>query len=667
MNISGLIRSFIGDVQAAEPKTLELKAGEVVKGLVLQLIADQEALMNIGGVQVRARLETPLKPGQIALLQVQPETTATGQVLLKPLEASAVQIADDSLGEVLKNIGMPDNGTNRQMVQTLHQAGVPLTKESMHAFTHLQAQLPAASQQTDDWVPAAVVAFQKGLPLTPDTVQAVKQAVAGPAFHESLQQLDSQMSKLLGDSPVLSESTRTALNSAKQVIALLRKSAGLLLPPPEPAAAAGGAQPATGPAGSQAAGQGAAQAGGAAGLPDQGAPLAGAPAAPGGSGPAAAANTGGGMPAPPDASGSGASAAGTAAPAASPGAPGAAAASPPAAAQTAAGQAAAGAAAAAASPGGQGIVLPAADAAQQLQQPAPAAASVGGAPATSAGAAAAVPDASDSNGGSPALFARELPQQPGSAPQSAGTGEHWISRMMKALGVEHELHIGKLPDHPGHGRSADIGAPAAAGQDAAAALSMEQQKSAETLKGALLQLLQADDVPAAVKDAAQQTVQQITGQQLLLNSDKTSMFTHMTLFVPLMNANGEQTAAIHIQSRKGPRGMIDAQNCRLVFDLQMKTLGDTMVDVQVVDKIVSLRVMNDQPFIRELLEAQREEIMAGLAGIGYQFISLKCSPYPEKGQHMQGTGTESGGKDPAASHVKAVYGTKPYRGMDVRV
>lgn len=192
-------------------------------------------------------------------------------------------------------------------------------------------------------------------------------------------------------------------------------------------------------------------------------------------------------------------------------------------------------------------------------------------------------------------------------------------------------------------------------------------KSVDTLKSALLMLVQSDDTPAALKETAQQAIQQITGQQLLLNTDRTSAFSNITMFIPIINANGEQTAAIHIQSRKGARGEIDANNCRLVFDLRMKALGDTMIDVQVVDRIVSLRVLNDQPFIQPLLESHREEIAASLSNIGYQFISLKCSPYPEKGQPTEEKAAGNRTESNLSSQIKSLYGKKPYKGMDVRV
>ena len=133
MNISGLIRSLVGDLTASESKVLELKVGQIVKGVVLQLLSDQEALINIGGVQVRAKLETPLKQGDVTMLQVQPESSG-GQILLKPLTASDVQIADDSLSELLKAFTIKDTAGNRQMVQQMQQEGVPRIQGECEGF-----------------------------------------------------------------------------------------------------------------------------------------------------------------------------------------------------------------------------------------------------------------------------------------------------------------------------------------------------------------------------------------------------------------------------------------------------------------------------------------------------------------------------------------------------
>ncbi|TVY08798.1 hypothetical protein [Paenibacillus cremeus] len=731
MNISGLMRSFIGETKVAEPKALELKVGEVVKGTVLQSFSDQDALMSIGGVQVRAKLETPLKPGDVTMLQVQPESE-TGQVVLKPMQSSNVPIAEVSLGEVLKTVGLPDSPANRQLVQALHQAGISLTKENVQAFADLQTRMP--TQQTQEqWLPSAVIAFQKGLPLTPETVLSVRQAVQGEPFHATLTQLEALVQQELGGEgeASLSPQTRELLQSARQLVQQVRDAAGQLIASAGDDAAAaddaattvGGAVEAQ-PRGSQGgavAGQQASATGAAAmtigsqGVAEEasravvgnsqqsqqqvskdGATAAGGQRAFVGDDVVDGASEGVHGVAQRAASGSDVAAAEPQqkVPAAVEGAPRGAAdgagVNRAAGAQLQAGDvdsqqkaaAPAGEPGAEAADGDSAEPLPQRAAAPGQQQPeaqprrsaeqAPAGAAdtpqrIGdgraqGSPAaaearTGASGAQTPPgEAGASPGGASAASAGAAPAAPAApaaAPAPSSDG-HVLGRLMKALGVEHEHDAMKLLES----RTADPASSAASPADA---------KAADTLKSVLLQLSQADDISSSLKDSAQQAVQQITGQQLMLSQDRTAMFSHVTLFVPLMNANGEQTAAIHIQSRKGKNGSLDESNCRLVFDLQMKAMGDTMVDVQVVNRIVSLNIHNNLPFTQQLLEASKEEIAQGLASVGYQFISMKCSPYPEKvAADTSGTSTESRETKPATP-ITSVYTQKPYKGMDIRV
>ncbi|RAV22639.1 hypothetical protein DQG23_00005, partial [Paenibacillus contaminans] len=265
--------------------------------------------------------------------------------------------------------------------------------------------------------------------------------------------------------------------------------------------------------------------------------------------------------------------------------------------------------------------------------------------------------------------AQQAAQPAGAAPAGAeapapeAAGEPWLGKLLKAFGVEHESRFAK--------QLASGGLEPPSQSELSAALSGRANGDegakplAETLKGALLQLSSLDEAPPSVKEAAQQLVQQITGQQLLLTSDRSSMFAHVTMMVPLRSENGEHNATVHIQSRKGRNGEIDANNCRLIFDLHMKSIGNTMLDVQVFDKIVSLNVHNDQPFIAELLESNRDDIAAGLERIGYQFLSLRCSPYPER-LSAEAQETKRTAED-GRSVLGSLYNAKPYKGVDIRV
>ncbi|MDT2261418.1 hypothetical protein P7H06_20595 [Paenibacillus larvae] len=221
----------------------------------------------------------------------------------------------------------------------------------------------------------------------------------------------------------------------------------------------------------------------------------------------------------------------------------------------------------------------------------------------------------------PESAVRQMPPQATQAaaetmPAGAEEGEG-IKRLLQALGIDHEHHLGKMLMGV-HGETAPL--PGGAEHQAA--------RATETLKGLLLQATATDDLPPVVKEAAQQTIQHITGQQLLLTADRQSPFTHLTLFVPFQNQDGSRSAAVHVQTRKGAKGELDMDNCRLLFDLQLHTLGDTLVDVQIVNRIVSLNIRNDFPELGALLDSQKGEIAEALDKLGYQFISMKCDPFP---------------------------------------
>lgn len=576
MNIGQVFRNLVGDLNVSGAKSLELKAGQVVRGVVMQMMSEQEAMVNIAGVPVRARLETPLAQGQATLLQVQPES-ASGQIILKPLQSSGVQIADSSLPDLLKDFGMKDSTANRRALQELHQGQVPLTRENAKAFTDMAVRVPAGTDE-GQWREAAMLAIRRGLPPTPETVGSLQRLLFGKPLSQGLQELGVLLDGLLAardGGEGLTPATRQAAGQFRQLLDQLPQVV-------RPLMGEGAESPAAKPAGS--------------GFAAAAGPAAGGPATP-----QAAAAQSGGPSAPPQA----------------------------------------------------GRSLPFAAAAPAASSSAPADT---GAPGT-AGAGR------DTSGPLAAGQTNPAGGRPEASALAAGTraaahseSTPLVGRLLKALGVEHELQLVRPQGTGSEG--------AVTGMD---------KPGQESLKGLLLTLSTAEDASAAVREGARQLVQQIAGQQLLMLPDQSTMFTHTTLMLPLFNQNGSQTAAIHIQSRKGSRGELDASNCHLVFDLSMQAMGPAIVDVQVTDKIVGLRVYNDFPVLQQLLESHRDDVKSGLESIGYQLLTLRAMPYPEPEQVGAGkVGAEVSSVSEASQASQAMraagrYQAKPYRGMDVRV
>jgi len=589
MNIGQLMRNLLGDMPAADSRALELKIGQIVRGVILQLMDERDALVNINGVPVRATLEAPLQPGQSAMLQVQPESTG-GAIVLKPVETGQQAVPEETLKELLKGMGLPEGRKwAAELVLSLRRDGFALGREAEKAFQQAAASQPAGVSD-EMWMQAAATAYKRGLPMTQATVAALHQAMFGKPAHELLATLQSQLQAFAGGGGAAAGARgadgtpRGALPPAvMRAAAVLAEGAALLRAPGGLAAAGDGGGEATAAQGTGAGSNAGAQPAGGA---------AGAPAAQPGAWPQALLRWLGA--------------------------------------------------------GHERQVLFAAGGAAPAGDGDGAAAEAG--PPAGGGTSNAEPRQA---AGEPAEARRMLQgQQPGAArPEGAP--------MPQAL--RQELAAAAPDRGPGAAGQPPLAGLPDAGKEAAAAPPGGQ----ESLKSALLSLAASDDVPPALRETAQQLVQQITGQQLLLSQERSGvLLSHVTLFVPFQGGDGDGgTAAVHVQARRSGKGELDAENCRLLFDLSMKRLGDTVVDVQVVEKIVSLNIWNDHPMIGALVDGSRQEIRDALGRAGYQLSSLNTKRMPEPAAAGAGKEQAAAAQPPAL----AQFVPKRHKGVDFRV
>ncbi|WP_340020004.1 DNA ligase [Paenibacillus sp. FSL H3-0457] len=677
MNIGSMIKGLMGDSKPGNAKPLELKEGQVVRGSVVSVSDDGgEAVLQIQGVQVRAKLETPLRPGETTLLQVQPPGE-NGITVMKPMTGTLAELPQASLNNLLKDVGLPDTKGNRELLLAMQRSGLPLTKDNVAMVQNMMTAKPA-QVPVEEWVQATGIAFQRGLPVTAETVKGLHQTVFGPPLHQLLSGLADQLETMLTQTtgkpllpgeqsdamkPTVVAGVPVVLNEAQMEEGLAASGNGRqvtgtgtpALSTQQGQAALAGSKSMT-DGGTEDAGtavKGNVQTGGGTANAEAGAKAVASNVETAGKG-------GAGIPSGTGIPGESPRGADAGQVGSRPGTPGAAAESV--AGRASAGQPEAGAAGrtdgraetpvAAGAPSAAGQAAPAAPTAAQL---APklltlldalrsASTAAQAAPASQGGQAVAAA------GGVPQPLpaAADAPPAGGSAAAPAGAAavhapvtherDPWVGRVLKLLGAEHEqqaVHGAAVQPRVG-----DAASPA----------------NADTLKGLLLQLASSEGAPAALKDAAGQAVQYLTGQQLLLTTDRSATFAQMHWFIPITGPDGEETASVQIQSRRGSRGELDASNCRLWFDLDMKSLGPTLVDVHVVNNIVSLRVLNDREGMGPLLESGREVIHQALDKLGYQLLTFKAEPWPA-------------GQEPGAERKTRAsdYSPERYKGVDLKV
>ncbi|MFF2888056.1 hypothetical protein [Paenibacillus sp. NPDC057967] len=682
MNISQMMRGLLGDAVSGDARAMELRVGQVVRGVVVQTFENNEALIQINGVQVRAKLEMPMTAGQSAMLQVQPESNGS-LVMLKAVDLSASGLLDDTFRDYAKQLGLPDQRWALDIIKDLRREGFPFNRATAQAFQAALAAMPRG-MDVEQWMTAAAAAFKRGLPMTATTIASMGQVMFGRAPHELMDSLQRQLGSFVSGSGSAEAGVNagSAQQAGARVLALLMQGDALLrgglaasgngsgsasgaaaaqgqgqqaaataqtAAPGQSAqavtqhvsqSAAQSAAQATGQSVSQVTGQSAVQAaaGGTSGA------LAGQAAATQSTAPAAGTNWLGGMmkwlgvdhelqlakaATAVDSSGQ----------------QGAAQTSKQAAADT-------------------GLLRPQTGAAgAQPQGAAPgqaaslAAGVEGETPATVA--ARTEPPAAGVRSDTAALLARgaeagatEAGRAQAASAQPASQQSPQVTQPLQAIISDAVSRGDQIP---------------ASSQPVPHAAAPASAVPTETLKNALLTLMQASDTPPAIKETAQQLIHQITGQQLLLTPERnSSVFTHVTMFIPLKDADGGTTASVHIQTRRGKKGELDADNCRLLFNLSMASLGDTLVDVNVTDKIVSLNIWNDHPAIADLIEGSRSDIAERLHGTGYQLLSLRTTPLPNRDAGEAPASVAKDKKQQAPPDL-AQFASTRYKGVDYRI
>ncbi|MCM3625968.1 hypothetical protein M3194_01140 [Paenibacillus glycanilyticus] len=631
MNIGQMVRGLLGESSGSgDTRKLELKPGQVVRGVVLQLLENNEATVQINGVQVRAFLELPLEPGKFAMLQVQPQS-AGGLLVLKQVENQVG--LEDALKDWLKQSGLPDLEWANNILKDLRKDGVTMNRET---FAALKAAMEAMPPDADaeQWMEAAAAGLKRGLPMSGGTVGALQQVMFGRPAHELLDSLQQQLAAIAdvasGDDAGAAapraggSSMPLALPQlAARLAALLAEGAGLQ-------SAAAAAEPAAPQQAPVAAGAGAAaQRAEGTGAGGQAAPAAAATPA------SAAEPADAGLP--PQGARPGAAAGGTASN----------------------------------NWLGQLMKWMGVDYENQLSKQLPA-------PSPPQGASQAQEQGAPMSSGNTEASDAELPVA--SRSQNAvetvrqqpleGRMEPRPNQIAQPPAQQPEQQVDQAAPHDKDQRLAlgdrqrDLPSQVLLqhfSPDGLKANAEDVKPAAqESLKSTLLAIAASSDAPPALREAAQQLVQHITGQQLLLTPERNgAVFSHLTMFVPLNGPDGNQTASVHIQTRRGRQGQLDAANCRLLFDLSMKTLGPTLVDVNVMDKIVSLTLWNDHPAISALVESSRTEINASLNQAGYQLLSLRTTP--TRNDSLEGEGAK-----PILPPDPSQFASTRYKGVDLR-
>ncbi|SDH92821.1 hypothetical protein [Alteribacillus bidgolensis] len=141
------------------------------------------------------------------------------------------------------------------------------------------------------------------------------------------------------------------------------------------------------------------------------------------------------------------------------------------------------------------------------------------------------------------------------------------------------------------------------------AQSEKNELTKDQLKQSLLQHI--PQLPASARESAESLLFRLTGQQLLAQ-DQHGPIQQAVLQFPLVLGDYHTDLTVQWEGRKLEDGQLHPDHCRILFYLEMERLGETIADVQIQNRFVTVNIFNDnekpillmellQPFLKERL------------------------------------------------------------------
>lgn len=177
-------------------------------------------------------------------------------------------------------------------------------------------------------------------------------------------------------------------------------------------------------------------------------------------------------------------------------------------------------------------------------------------------------------------------------------------------------------------------------------------EQAANLKSSLLNLLQMQQLPAGIRDQAEFLLNRITGYQII-SQEQQGPLQHFLVQVPLLTMQKYQDMTIQWTGKETKDGKLSEDHCRILFYLHLDTLKETIVDVQIQNRIVSVNIFNEYNKPASASATWAPVLKEALGALNYQLSSINWKQ-PEA----------AASKTAAASVYKM---PEFYKGVDFRV
>ncbi|HLR07911.1 MAG TPA: hypothetical protein VK136_01445 [Bacillota bacterium] len=152
------------------------------------------------------------------------------------------------------------------------------------------------------------------------------------------------------------------------------------------------------------------------------------------------------------------------------------------------------------------------------------------------------------------------------------------------------------------------------------------QSKPNTLKSLLLQLIQHHD--GKIIETSARLLHVINGLQLQ-SIQETNHMIFASIQLPGDKLGIQSDAKLELQGKKTDEGKLDLNHCRILFFLDLAHLKETMIDMHIQKRNVSIVILNDRTDLKQQAIPLKPMLEQGLDKLGYQLSSVTFKPYQQ--------------------------------------
>ncbi len=171
---------------------------------------------------------------------------------------------------------------------------------------------------------------------------------------------------------------------------------------------------------------------------------------------------------------------------------------------------------------------------------------------------------------------------------------------------------------------------------------LEPNRLMDAVKPQLVKLLQSSMLSPAMREATENVVMRMNGP--LLQSGESGLQHQLVMQVPLDIFGKRIDSTLQWRGRMKENGQIDSDFARVLFYLDLASMNQTVIDMQVQNRVVTVTVFNEDDTLQAVALPMQNKLKDGLETAGYRLSGIFFKPFVEEEKPMQNKQRPSDGQ-----------------------